>query len=566
MKTLKKRPGDDSIQGIVLRNLNVKSIDDITEWFKKYLCHGYRIDKLKEVVDKILEHKNELITIVGDYDVDGISSTSILALGLKWAGCTKIKFRIPKRFSEGFGISSTIIDEIHEGLVITCDNGIAQIEAIRRAKDKGLEVIIIDHHEPVASGELPPADLIIDPMAIPGSADFNGYCGAGLCFKVVSKLLNYDKIKCQKLLALAAIATIADVMQLREENYVIVRYGLKVIEHRQMLPVGLNALFNELKMPPTILASSIAFKIAPCLNACSRMQDDGAKYAVYLMTYDGPYENILGLARQIIDLNIRRKNNQTVGYNEACEILRKENYPDSIPIVVNVPGIPEGVIGPVASNLVEKFNVPAIVVTTTEKGILKGSARSCGNYHMKNKLDLEQKYLLSYGGHSGAGGLSLLPCNFEDFKKDVIANATDFVPEDKDTVYYDAEIEAPDIPYATEELSQYEPFGCGNETPVFKINNFAVIPDNGEYKRIIGPDANIVKLKGDGMSAIGFDMADLMSSVEKPEHLDLLGTLTKNYCLDKNGNVWVTPQVEFFNFRVLHEKPKNALQAEFFKK
>ena len=550
MNKWEKRGNDTTIKDVVLRNMGVKDISEVTEWFKSYFEHRYTLKALEDMVKLILAYKDKRITVVGDYDVDGQTSTSILMKALRWIGCKQIAYRIPKRFSEGFGINDTTVDEIPDGLILTVDNGIAMVDSIRRAKEKGLAVGIIDHHEANADGILPPADVIIDPVAIPGSADFSGYCGAGLCYKVACRLLNYDTIACQKLLPLAAIGTIADVMELREENYVIVRRGLQVIEKRELLPIGLVALLGELKMPPKVSAKDVGYKIGPCLNSCSRMYDDGAKYGISLMLYEGPYENILTLARQIDALNKKRKVLQIKALNEALIELAESGDDKKCPIVVNIKDLPEGLAGIIAGNLCERFRVPAIVVTEakTEPGLLRGSARSCGNYHMKKALDEVAELLVAYGGHEGAAGLTLCEEDFEELKSELQNNCEDFAISESDTAYFDLEINASEIKDVAEELEQYEPFGMGNPAPVFKVNSFTVTPRDGIYKQIIGPDANIVKMQSNmGVTAIGFDMAEAMKFINQPRCLNMLGEISKNYYQGKT-QLYITPQVEFCDF------------------
>ncbi len=561
-KKWEKRGNETTIKEVFLRNIGVKDISEVTEWFKIYFERCYTLKALEDMVKLILDYKDKRITIVGDYDVDGQTSTSILMKALRWIGCKQISYRIPKRFSEGFGINDTIVDEIPDGLILTCDNGIAMVDPIRRAKEKGLAVGIIDHHEANADGILPPADVIIDPVAVPDSADFSGYCGAGLCYKVACRLLDYDPMLCQKLLPLAAIGTIADVMELREENYVIVRRGLQVIEKRNLLPIGLIALLSELKMAPKITSTDVGFKIGPCLNACSRMYDDGANYGISLMLYEGPYENVLTLARQIVDLNNRRKALQTKALNETLIELSQSGEDKKCPIVVNIRDLPEGLAGVVAGNLCERFKVPTIVVTESkvEPGLLRGSARSCGNYHMKNELDKVANLLVAYGGHEGAAGLSLCEEDFEELKERLRKNCKDFAVSESDVEYYDLEISASEIKDVADDLEQYEPFGMGNPSPVFKVNAFTVSPRDGVFKQIIGPEANIVKMQSNmGATAIGFDMADPMKFINQPKCLNLLGEVSKNYYQGKT-QLYITPQVEFSDFENI-EIAKSPLSA-----
>jgi len=191
-----KRGNEISIKEVVLRNLNLDSIEDVNDWFRKSYSGGYWIKHLIAAVRLALQFIYKKVTIVGDYDADGVDATAILFLALKWFGFKNVSYIIPTR-KQGFGINCEIIDSIDEGLVITCDNGIAGIEPIKKAKEKGLTVIILDHHEPVRDKKtkeliLPPADIIIDPK-VPGSCEFSGYCGAGLAYRFAAELLKEQK-------------------------------------------------------------------------------------------------------------------------------------------------------------------------------------------------------------------------------------------------------------------------------------------------------------------------------------------------------------------------------------
>lgn len=546
MNTWKKRGSETTIKEVFLRNIGKESLDDINGWFTKSYSEEYRIDKLDDAVMLAKSFIDKPVRIIGDYDADGVTSTSILYLALKRAGFKNVSYRIPKRFSEGFGINNTIIDEVNDGLIITCDNGVAQLEAIQKAKDKGLNVIIIDHHEPVvADGEivLPNADIIIDPNAIKDSADFNGYCGAGLSYRFARRLLGEDSY-IKKLLGLAAIGTVADVMELREENYVFVRNGLKALKNPQATTSGTYALISSLDLTRYISSHDIGFKVGPVINASSRMKDDGAMDAVKLLTFDGPFPYAIGEAEKLIERNEQRKVAKKEALKIAIDTINNEMLMCDVPLIVTLEGVPEGVIGIIAGNLCEEYKVPAIVLTTTSEGILKGSSRSCGNYNIKEELDKVSSLLLKYGGHEGAAGLSLDPKNLDEFRRIMQENAKSFTPpEEADTIFYDLEIKASDIADTIQELEKYGPFGNGNDYPVFKISDYSVNPKGGFYVNKVASEYDITKLfyKSD-VCAIGFDLSKRFKNVT-PKSVNLVGTLSDNYF---NGKI--THQVEFNDF------------------
>ena len=532
-----KKGTETTIKEVVLRNMGVSSTDDINAWFKKSIDNDYKIKGLKEAVEYALSFKDKKVTICGDYDADGVTSTSILYIALKRAGFTDVHFRIPKRFSEGFGINTTMIDEAGEGLIITCDNGVAQPDVINYAVDKGLAVIVTDHHEPLVVDDevvLPNVEHIIDPNAIEGQADFNGYCGAGIAYKFSIELLGK---KCSDLLAFAAIGTVADVMQLREENYVIVRNGLNAISERKVCP-GLSCLLSVLSIKKCY-AHDIGFGIGPVINASSRLNDDGAKDVVNLFISNDSYA--FNEAERLVNLNTKRKELGRNGLKMAKAAIEEECLFGDVPLTVYVPGVPEGIIGIIAGNLCEEYKVPAIVVTDSDDDTLKGSARSPEGFNIKEALDNVSELLIKHGGHAGAAGLSLKKSDFYSFREAIKVDNYEPESENITDVYYDLEIDAKDISSALKELEKYEPFGEGNSAPVFKINAFSTSPRYGSVKKLQGE--NHIKLYGASATAIGFGLYDKIKG--EPKSLDLIGKLSYN-CF--NGNV--DEQVEFVDFNI----------------
>lgn len=563
----KKRGSEDTVEKVFLRNMGAESLDDINAWFKKSRDNNYRIDGIEEACNVIRKNHDKHIVIVGDYDADGCCATSILLLGLKAYGCRDVTFRIPKRFSEGFGISEKIVEEIPAGsLVITCDNGIAFPEVIKSARDKGCTVILTDHHLPkvdeAGNAVMPDADVIIDPNAFDGSADFNGYCGAGLCYRLVRELLKRpDHPVVRQALALAAIATVADVVPLREENYVIVRKGLKMLLSPESCTVGLTALLQELRLTDYITATDIGFSIAPCINACSRMQDDGAENAVRLLSYDGDdgYK-ASDMARRIINTNFARKDAKEKAI-KAVEVSIKENGVDTSKPLVILTDAALGIIGIVAGYLTEKYEVPSIVLTDTGDGILHGSARSTEDFDIKAHLDKCAPLLSHYGGHPGAAGLTLKKSDFEKFTARFQSVSDDLAPA---LPYreYDLEIDASEIPAYAEELMKYAPFGEGNPDIVFKVRDFQAIPISGKYASFLGADGSTVKITDGVSDLIGFGMGDEFSKLsEPPKKLGVLATLGFNYFRGA-----MRPQAEFSDFALPSPAIYSTSLAEMLKK
>lgn len=571
-----KKDKCESIKEVFLRNIGVSSTEEVNDWFKKSYKNKWLIKGLKEAVEYVRGFKDQKVTIVGDYDCDGVTSTSILKLVLGWCGFTNVSYRIPKRFSEGFGINPTIIDEITEGLIITCDNGVAQTESIQKAKDKGLSVVIIDHHMPAVdekgNATLPPADHIIDPNAIENSADFSGYCGAGLCLRFAREMLlaegkeNYY----QYLIGIAAIGTVADVMELRDENYVIVKNGLKKLVDERYCTIGLTTLVNA-TCGDLVTAHDVGFKIGPVINAASRMLDDGAKLAVELITFNGDIGRAISMTDRLINLNDGRKKLKREANEAASQQIRDLCLYGDVPLILYLPKTAEGIIGIIAGNLCEKYKVPAIVLTDSENpDILKGSARSCGNCDIKGALDdvaAVSDSLYKYGGHEGAAGLSVYREKFDEFRNTLqsIVGPTFDNPDDTDDVFYDLEINTEEIPEVIEELAKYEPYGLGNAPVVFKINDFNSIPvfaGSEKYYSCIGDGGSIVKMRGNlGIEAIGFDMAQKIAEAGVPKIVNFVGTLSINRFNGRSTN-----QIEFSDFQLndakVVETPLAALLKE----
>lgn len=554
-----KRGTETTIKDVFLRNIGASSLETINDWFRKSYADQYRIDGMQQAVEMALSFKDRPVTIVGDYDADGVTATSIMRIILRYARFSDVRFRIPKRFSEGYGINNAIIDEIasYGGLIITVDNGIAQSEAIARAKGKGLTVIVTDHHLPAVDEEgtptLPPADLIIDPNAVAGSADFNGYCGAGLAFRFAQEMLKVigkNNAILASLQSLAAVGTIADVMALREENYVIVRNGLSHMTDSYCNP-GLQALISALGLRYHVDAHDVGFKIAPCINAASRMYDDGAMYPVILFSDYVTWDLQVQHAEFLVKVNEERKAAKAEGLAKAHQIIDDECLYGDTPLVLQVPDVREGIIGIIAGSLAEEFKVPAFVFTNTEDGLLKGSARSYGNYDVKSELDKIRSLFTAYGGHTGAAGMTLKPENFDEMKSSLIENLDaegTYEAEEITDIPYDLEISAAEVPAALKELNKYAPFGEGNPNIVFKVTGFSTVPRYGAYKKLLGADGSTVKLWSASSTAIGFGLADRLKNADSPKLMDLVGTLSDSYFTSKDP----THQIEFVDF-TLHE-------------
>ena len=551
----KKRGNEKTITEVALRNLGVSSKEKINDWFRRSYAGNYKIhgiDKMLEILDA---HKWDSVVIVGDYDVDGTTAAAQCKLVLEHLGYP-VSIRIPKRFSEGFGLSPKIIDEIPDGdtLIITVDNGIASIDAIRAAKDRGFTVIVTDHHQPVVENGkviLPNADLIINPNAIPGQADFCGYCGSGLAYKFLTALINqklstaHNPENLKKLRAiiepLAMMGTICDVMELREENYVIARNGLAKLEKR-IATAGVLALHDELWLShPT--ASNIGFRSGPCINANGRLFDDGAAKSVALLS-EMNYRNGVALAKEAVENNNQRKRLVEDGMQMAQQYIKANGFENDLPMIVCLKNLHDGIIGILAGRLREYYGTVAIAFSDDGSGTLKGSGRSIDTINLKAMLDDLQDLFVKYGGHEGAAGITIEKDKVREFRErsQKYAESHGFEHEALDVLEWDCEITEPEVPAARKEAAAFEPFGHGNPAPVFKITGFKLIPDKGKLKNPLGNSA--IKMSSEHSQAIAFgdDLVGRLTA-SKAASLTLYGTITTYYFKGEE-----IPQIEIIDF------------------
>ena len=468
-----KRFSIDPVTARVIRNRDVVGEEEI----QKYLCGTKEdmyspwllkdMDKAVEILEQKLAEKKK-IRIIGDYDADGVNATCILLKGLKRCGA-EVDSEIPHRMHDGYGINERLIEKAKEDnvdTIVTCDNGIAAMNQTIYAKELGITMIITDHHdvpyEEDKAGRVylvPPADAVINAKQRDCAYPFKELCGAGIAYKLIQAMYERLGISAQeayKLLEFAAVATVGDVMELRDENRIIVKEGL--IRLRQSDYPGLRSLMYVNGIDPTALNSYyIGFIIAPCLNAGGRL--DTANRALSLLLCEEKSEADR-MAGELKALNDSRKLLTMRETKKACEILDKSGATDKV-LVVYLPECHESLAGIIAGRLKEHYYKPAFVLTKTEQG-LKGSGRSIEGYSMFEELVKCREYLDKFGGHPMAAGLSLREENLEPFKKALNENCT-LTPEDYTCKRW-IDVQMP-LGYITKELirgfSVLEPFGRG---------------------------------------------------------------------------------------------------------
>lgn len=495
--------GIDQVTARLIRNRDIVGDEAI----KKYL-YGTRKDlyspwlmKDMELLVFILEKKireGKKIRILGDYDIDGVMSTYILLCGLKGVGA-KVDHVIPHRMMDGYGINEHLIQQAREeeiDTIITCDNGISAAAQIAGAKESGMTVLVTDHHEvPFEETEegrkelLPPADAVVNPKQEACMYPFSGLCGAGVAMKVVEAL--YQKVCPKKdivdeLLEFAAIATIGDVMDLKDENRILVKEGLKRLHRTRNL--GLQELIrvNGLE-PEQISPYHIGFVLGPCLNATGRL--DTARRALLLLCATDR-EEAAKLAGDLKALNESRKEMTAQGVEKGIELVETTDLKKDMVLVVYLPECHESLAGIIAGRIREKYHKPAFVLTKAETGV-KGSGRSTESYSMYEKLCECKEYLLKFGGHPMAAGLSLEEEQVEPFRRRIneLCGLTQEDLVEKVTI----DVPMP-IHYIRKELIQelavLEPFGKGNEKPVFAQKGLKIV-----RSRVLGKNRNVVKLQ-----------------------------------------------------------------------
>ena len=502
-KGIGERFGIDQVTARIIRNRDVIGEKAI----EKYL-HGSRKDfyspwllkdmeKAVAILQEKIENRNR-IRIIGDYDIDGVMSTYILLESLRGLGCD-VDMMIPNRITDGYGINEHLIEQAwQEGrdTIITCDNGISAVTQIRKAKDLGMTVIVTDHHEvpfeDVGGGRkeiLPPADAIVNPKQKACSYPFAGLCGAVVAMKVMEAL--YEKMAPEvdlvdKMLPFAGIATIGDVMDLQDENRILVKEGLQRLHHTTNL--GLQELIrvNNLE-PENISPYHIGFILGPCLNASGRL--DTAKRALQLLLADNREEAAV-LAGDLKNLNESRKEMTAQGLEKAIKQVESTSMMEDTVLVVFLPECHESLAGIIAGRLRERYHKPSFVLTRGEEGV-KGSGRSIESYSMYEKLCECKEYLTKFGGHPMAAGLSLEEENVERFRRKL--NEQSGLTEEDLVEKVMIDVPMP-IHYIrkdlVQELSLLEPFGKGNEKPLFAQKNLWV-----SQMRVFGKNRNVVKMR-----------------------------------------------------------------------
>lgn len=467
------------------------------------------------------------VKIVGDYDVDGITSAAILTKLLNYYGVEPSTY-IPKRFTDGYGVSEKILAGVKNTLIITVDNGIAAGDVLDKAVEEGRNgVVVLDHHLP--DGREPKnAIAVVDPYLHPDMNEFTEYCGAGLAFKLAEyMLLDEPLATAEKLLndiqVLACFGTIADSMPLIGDNRRIVMDGIALVNSgRAMLSQGISQLLTIGCNGSEFSVETVSYNIAPLINAPGRLYNAGGTSSLKMLMCDDPIE-AQTYGAKMVQINKQRQTQVSTWMKKIQEALSKA--PDEIaPVVVFEPEMPEGLVGLVAGKLASTYHCPAIVMVRGENGIVKGSARTYGEFHIKDMLDTMSSLFTTYGGHAGAAGISLMQSDIEEFRQKVRAYFKDYQTSGGgEYVLYDVVLAPEDVPAALEVIKKYQPLGQGVPNPVCRINQFAV--DAPFY---MGADKSHIKFPGQNFAAVAFGLAGQYVQQGEPKSIDMVGTIGEN--------------------------------------
>ena len=494
---------------------------------RKDFYDPFLMPDMEKAVERLIKaiDNNEKLIIYGDYDVDGITSISVLKKFLEDRGL-KVGTHIPNRLDEGYGLNKDAINTIYEDgyrLMITVDCGISGIEEVEYANSLGIETIITDHHEPLDN--LPNALAVIDPKIKNSKYPFNQLAGVGVVFKVIQAIgikLNLDEKEYLKFLDLVCIGTISDIVPLVDENRVIAKLGLKLVEVTQ--DIGLKTLLTSIGYSK-INSMSVSFGIAPRINACGRMGH--ADEALKLFLTNSKQEAEV-LTENLNNYNKTRQEIEKKIFEEALAKIEEEDFSNKDAIVIAGDNWHHGVIGIVSSKITDMYFKPSILICFDgENG--KGSGRSIIGFDLHKALCETSQYLEKYGGHEMAVGLSLLKSNFESFKEVFQkyaeeSNIKDIIP----IINIDKLITEKDLNIkAVKELEKLEPFGEANKCPLIayknlKIDSIRVLTEGKHMKLTLKTENNNI------ITAMGFNMGYKAEEFLIGDRVDIVGALEIN--------------------------------------
>lgn len=527
---LKSKYNISELLATILVNKNITTQKEINEFlnptrndfFDPFLMND--MDIAIKRIKKAIENQEKVI-IYGDYDVDGITSITVLKSFLKDVGLD-VDYYIPNRLEEGYGLNKNAIDEIAKKeykLIITVDCGISAIEEVDYANSLGIEVIITDHHEP--GDEIPKALAVVDNKRKDNKYPFRELAGVGVAFKVSQALaqsMNIREEEYLKYLDIVCVGTISDIVPLVSENRVITKLGLKLV--KQTRNMGLRAIINSSGYSQ-INSTTISFGVAPRINACGRMGK--AEQALKLLLSKDIYE-VNKLTQELNSYNRERQEIEKEIFENVLTKIEQNNLAKNRTIVVGGENWHHGVIGIVSSKITEKYFKPSILLSFEKDGTGKGSGRSIPGFDLHEALMKCENSLEKFGGHSMAVGLTIKKENLEQFYKEF-----EKIAEENETeniipiINVDAKIELDKIDKSVvEDLKQLEPFGEANKTPTFALKNIRIDSiralSEGKHLKLTLRENNQI------INAIGFNIGELAEAYKIGDKIDIAGVLEIN--------------------------------------
>ena len=529
---------------LINRKVDLDKIEQFLNPTRYDFHDPFLMPDMEKAVKRILEamSKKEKIVIYGDYDVDGITSITVLKKFFADRGISVDSY-IPNRLEEGYGLNKQAIDTLKDyNLMITVDCGISGIEEIDYAMSLGIDVVVTDHHEPTEV--LPKALAVVDAKRKDNQYPFNQLAGVGVCFKLIQaislKMGLADK-EYLKYLDIVCVGTISDIVPLVDENRVIAKLGLKLVS--QTKNIGLRCLLESIGYKK-VDSTSISFGVAPRINACGRMGFE--KEALRLFLTDS-VEEAREIAKRLNQYNLERQTAEKKIFEEAVQMIETSEK-DKAGIILGSPNWHHGVIGIVSSKVTDLYFKPSVLVCFEgEEG--KGSGRSIPGFDLHHALTECSSHLTKFGGHSMAVGVTIQKSEFEDFKEEFEnflqnSNIRDIIP----IVYIDEEVSLKEIDLETvKQIQLLEPFGEANKMPLFlfrnlKIHSIRTLSEGKHLKLTLKEDQVIVE-------AIGFNMGELASTYTIEDYVDVVGTLEVNRF---NGNEQI--QINVKEIRKSYEK------------
>lgn len=514
----------------ILANRNITTEEEVRLFLsptRKDFHNPFLITDMEKSVERIIKaiENKEKVTIYGDYDVDGITSITVLKSFLKDRGLETSQY-IPNRLNEGYGLNNNAIEKIKEqgcDLMITVDCGISAINEIGYANSIGIETIITDHHEP--GNEIPKAYAVIDNKRKDSKYPFRELAGVGVVFKLIQAIgikLGLKEEEYLKYLDIVCVGTISDIVPLVDENRVIAKLGLMLI--RQTRNIGLKSIIDTSGYTQ-IDSNSISFGIAPRINACGRMGKAEDALKLFLSKN---YNEVSELAKKLNDYNKLRQDTEKEIYENAIKQIEQNELDKNNSIIVGGHNWHHGVIGIVSSKITEMYFKPSILLSFEEDGIGTGSGRSIPGFDLHEALTKCLDSVEKFGGHSMAVGLTVKKEKFEEFKKEFEQIATNSnVSEIMPIINIDAKIDFSAINKdMVESLKQLEPFGEGNKMPVFVFKNLKIDSiralSEGKHLKLTLKEGNTV------VNAIGFNIGNLAEEYRIGDKIDVVGVLEVN--------------------------------------